>query len=132
MSNLATVAGEWLASKAAEAAAVTHRRECEDKMLSLIGIPEDLDGVETADAPGGYKIKVVGRINRRVDGDLAQEIAAENGLAEHLQTLFRWKPELNVRAWSNAAPEITGPLAAAIIAKPGRPSFSITKTETEK
>jgi len=69
VSNLATVAGEWLASKAAEAAAVTHRRECEDKMLSLIGIPEDLDGVETADAPGGYKIKVVGRINRRVDGD---------------------------------------------------------------
>jgi hypothetical protein len=62
-----------------------------------------------------------------IDGDLAQEIAAENGLTEHLATLFRWSPELNLKAWAHASPEITGPLSAAITAKPGRPSFTITQ-----
>jgi hypothetical protein len=129
MTELSTLAAEWQEAKQVEADAIAHRRECEDKMLSLIGIPETLDNTETAYAQGGYKIKVVGRINRSVNSDLAQEIAAEYGLTDHLATLFRWKPELNMKAWANASPDITGPLAAAITAKPGRPSFTITKDE---
>jgi hypothetical protein len=119
----------WQQAKDAERKATEYRRDLEDKMLSLIGIPETLDGTESAEAPGGYHIKVVGRINRSVNGDLAQEIAAEHGLTEHLATLFRWKPELNMKAWANASPDITGPMAAAITAKPGRPSFTITTDE---
>ena len=132
MKDLSSISADWMAAKEAERVAVESRRTLEDTMLSLIGIPETLDGTENAEAPGGYKIKVVGRINRRVDGDLAQEIAAEHGLSDHLQSLFRWKPELNIKAWSHADQSITGPLSRAITAKPGRPSFSIVKTQQEK
>ena len=55
------------------------------------------------------------------------ELAAEAGLSDQLAHLFRWKPELNMSAWKAADESITTPLAGAITAKPGRPSFSITK-----
>ena len=64
-------------------------------------------------------------MNRKVDVDLLQEIAAEHGLEDHLGSLFRWKPELNVKAWQQADDSITLPLSGAITTKPGRPSFSI-------
>lgn len=127
MTSLSELAAIWQEAKEAESRAVQARRECEDKMASLIGIPETLEGTETAQAPGGWTIKVVGRINRAVNGDMLQEIAAEHGLTDHLPHLFRWKAELNMGAWKAAAPEITRPLADAITAKPGRPSFTITK-----
>ena len=56
MSELETLAAEWYAAKEAEAAAISHRRECEDKMLSLIGIGEDHEGTTNADG-GLYKSK---------------------------------------------------------------------------
>jgi hypothetical protein len=74
----------------------------------------------------GFHIKIEGRINRRVNADKLQELAAENGLSEHLASLFRWKPEINAIAWKAAKPEITKPLLDAITATPGRPSFTIT------
>ena len=116
-------------AKEAERQATEHRRELEDAMLSLIGISEAMEGTENAEAPGGYRIKVTGRMNRRVDGDKLQEIAAENGLTEHLASLFRWKPDINMSAWKSADETITRPLMDAITTTPGRPSFSITKEE---
>ena len=116
----------WLEAKMQEEIAVIKRRALEDTMLSLIGIPANLDGVETA-APEGYIIKVTGRINRKVDAKLIQEIAAEHGLTEHLSTLFRWTPALDIKAWKNTSQEITRPLMDAITATPARPSFKITK-----
>lgn len=119
---------EWLHAKKTEADAVNARREIEDKIINMINIPQDKEGT-TSFLDSGYKVKAVSRISRRVDADLVQEIAAENGLTEHLSSLFRWKPEINMKAWQSASPEITGPLAAAITAKPGRPSFTITREE---
>jgi hypothetical protein len=54
-----------------------------------------------------------------------QELAAEHGLTDHLSTLFRWKPEINMAIWKASDERITRPLAGAITAKPGRPSFTI-------
>lgn len=127
MSDLSTWAARWNEAKAAEASAVALRRECEDRMLSLLGIAENADGTTNAEAPGGYRIKVVSRINRTVDADLVQELAAAAGLSDHLQALFRWKPELNKAQWDHAAQSIRDALAPAITAKPGRPSFTVTK-----
>ena len=127
MSDLSTWAARWNEAKAAEAAAVALRRECEDRMLSLLGIAENADGTTNAKAPGGYRIKVVSRINRTVDADLVQELAAAAGLSDHLPALFRWKPELNKAQWDHAAQSIRDALAPAITAKPGRPSFTVTK-----
>ena len=128
MTDLQALVKEWMESKAAEAQAVQRRREIEDQLKALANIPEDLDGTKTLDVPG-YVVKVTGRIDRKVDADLVQEIAAEHGLDAHLSTLFRWKPELNMTAWKAADESITRQLSSAITAKPGRPSFAITTKE---
>lgn len=126
--DLAELSKFWLTAKEAERCAIESRRAVEDRIKSLAGIAENLEGTETV-APAGYTIKIVGRIDRKIDSDKLQELAAEAGLTEHLASLFRWKPELNMTAWKAADSAITGPLAGAITAKPGRPSFSISIKE---
>lgn len=126
--DLNELAQMWLTAKENEATATSDRRKIEDRIKSLAGIAESLDGTETV-APEKFTIKIVGRIDRKVDSDKLQELAAEHGLSEHLSSLFRWKPEINMAAWRAADESITAPLAGAITAKPGRPSFSITPTK---
>jgi hypothetical protein len=122
------LASMWLASKKQEEDATADRRDIEDHIKKLATIAENLDGTETVE-PGRYEIKIVGRIDRKVDGDKVQELAAEFGLTDHLAKLFRWKPEINMAIWKAADESITKPLAAAITAKPGRPSFKIIPKE---
>jgi hypothetical protein len=122
------LASMWLAAKKQEENATEDRRDIEDHIKKLATIAENLEGTETVE-PGQYVIKIVGRIDRKVDGDKVQELAAEHGLTDHLAKLFRWKPELNMSAWKAADETITKPLAGAITAKPGRPSFKIIPKE---
>lgn len=122
--SLSQLASEWLAAKEAEGAATAKRRDLEDRMRSLIGVAETLEGIEKA-TPEGYEIRVTGRITRKVDAAKVQELAAEAGLSEHLSSLFRWKPELNLSVWKATDKTITDKLAPAITAEPGRPSFTI-------
>jgi hypothetical protein len=119
---------QWLNAKAIETSAIKTRRDLEDAMVKSLGIAENLDGTVNVDADT-YKVKIEGRINRKINADKLQELAAENGLTEHLASLFRWKPEINAAAWKAAKPEITSPLLDAITATPGRPSFTITNKE---
>lgn len=119
---------QWLNAKAIETAAIKTRRDLEDVMVKSLGIAENLDGTVNVDADS-YKVKIEGRINRKINADKLQELAAENGLTEHLASLFRWKPEINAAAWKAAKPEITSPLLDAITATPGRPSFTITNKD---
>ena len=127
-SDLNELSQLWLAAKQAEADATADRRKIEDRIKSLVGVAENLEGTETVD-PDQFTIKIVGRIDRKVDGDKVQELAAEHGLTDHLSYLFRWKPEINMAAWKATDEAITKPLAAAITAKPGRPSFTIIRKE---
>ena len=117
---------DWLEAKATEAEAVRKRRTIEDMMICAFDIPVSYDGTMNIEAEG-FKVKVNGRINRKVDAERLQEIAAENGLTDHLSSLFRWKPEINMTLWKAADAAITTPLLDAITATPGRPSFTITK-----
>lgn len=126
--DLSELSRLWLIAKEAEAKGIFDRRVIEDRIKSLAGVSDNLDGTETV-TPGGYTIKIVGRIDRKVDADKIQEIAAENGLTEHLSSLFRWKPEINMAVWRSADESITKLLSAGVTAKPGRPSFSITRSE---
>lgn len=119
---------QWLAAKEAEKLAVDRRRLIEDELVSSLKVNANHEGVTSATIEG-YQVKVTCRIDRKVDADMVQELAAENGLSEHLASLFRWKPELNMSAWKAADESITRPLAGAITAKPGRPSFTITKKD---
>jgi len=124
MKTMEQMAAEWLEAKEAERVAVEKRRDLEDSMRKVASIRDDTEGTETL-ALEGFRVKVVGRIDRKVDADKVQELAAEHGLTDHLSTLFRWKPEINMAIWKAADESITKPLAAAITAKPGRPSFTI-------
>ena len=128
MSDLKTLSADWMLHKAAEEHAVVERRKIEDLMVKLLAMSENFEGTETAE-PQGFVVKISGRIDRKVDGDKVQELAAEFGLTEHLAKLFRWKPEINMAVWKATDEAITKPLAGAITAKPGRPSFKITIKE---
>ena len=71
------------------------RRKIEDEMLALAHIPENADGTNTLRLDS-CNVKIVSRINRTVNSEKLQELAAENGLTDHLSSLFRWKPEINM------------------------------------
>lgn len=126
MKSMEQMAAEWLQAKEDERVAVEKRRTLEDDMRKAASIRDDVEGTENLTLEG-YKVKIVCRIDRKVDADKVQDIAAEHGLTAHLSSLFRWKPELNMSAWKSADESITRPLAGAITTKPGRPSFSIDK-----
>ena len=125
--DLDTASAEWLDAKKEELSAIERRRKLVDHISSLIGVPTTLEGIQNVKTAGGHTIKITGRINRKVDGARVQDIAAEKGLEEHLSSLFRWKPEINMKAWQNADKSITGPLLGGITTQPGRASFNITK-----
>ena len=121
-----TLYQQWLDAKTAEKDAMELRREIEDQLVADLGIAKTLDGTQNVEVEG-YKVKIVGRLDRKVNSEKLQDLAAEYGLTEHLSSLFRWKPEINASAWKSADPRITEPLLDAITSTNGRPSFTITK-----
>ena len=126
MTDLQELSELWLEAKEKERMAIEARRIYEDQMIALMKVPDNLDGTQNQKS-GSYAIKVVGRLNRKVDSDKLQELAIEAGLQDHLSSLFRWKPEINAAVWKSADASITTPLLGAITTTPGRPSFTITK-----
>ena len=117
---------DWIDAKVAEKTAQEERRRIEDVIAAQLEVPETLDGALNKEIEG-YKLKIVGRMSRKVDADKVQELARESGLDSFLPILFRWKPEINVASWKAADPSITGILAQAITVEPSRPSFTIEK-----
>lgn len=126
MDRITELSNEWLAAKARERAAVEDRRTIEDELIALVKTKQDGSATTKHD---NLVIKVTTRLNRRIDGDKLQDLAAESGLTDHLGTLFRWKPDLNLSAWKNADPAITTPLLDAITTSEGRASFDISINE---
>lgn len=116
----------WLALKNHESQVTGLRRQVEDRFSALSNLNEEFEGTQKLIETDFYQVKVTGRINRKVDSELVQDIAAEHGLQDHLGTLFRWKPEINLKVWKSTNTKITEPLTMAITSKPGRPSYTIT------
>lgn len=131
VTDVEQLAEMWLYAKDTETTATADRRAIEDQIRKIASISDDVEGTENL-ALEGFKVKIVGRIDRKVDADKVQELAAEHGLTDHLSTLFRWKPEINMAIWKATDEAITKPLAAAITAKPGRPSFTIEPIKTKE
>ena len=121
-----TLYQRWLDAKKLEGVAIKERRELEDLIVKEFAIPKDLNTTINREVEG-YKVKIEGRINQKIDADKLQLLAAEAGLSEHLSSLFRWKPEINAKVWNAAADAVTAPLLGAITSTPGRPTFSITQ-----
>lgn len=113
--NTELLCEQWLDAKRAENEAVKRRREIEDELVQFGEVRNS----------GPYTVFVTQRMNTRIDADALQELAIEHGLHGHLSTLFRWKPELNKKAWDATDESLTRPLLDAITTTPGRPSFAI-------
>lgn len=119
------LAQQWEIAKSTEAEWQQRRRKLEDDMVKQLDIPKTLDGTKNFEI-AGYQVKVVGRIDKKIDSDKLQMLAVEAGLLDHLSTLFRWKPEINATAWKATDESITNELLGAITSTPGRPSFSVS------
>jgi len=121
-----TLYQQWLDAKAAEKKIVAERRLIEDQIIKYFNVPKTLSNTQNFESDG-YKIKIAGRLDRKVNSAKLQDLAREYGLTEHLSSLFRWTPEVNVLAWDSADSRITEPLLDAITTSNSRPSFTITK-----
>jgi len=125
--DLDELAKRWLMYKETEKIAAENRRKLEDIICKAVNFPKHFEGTENVvPVNSPYSIKIEGRINRKVNADKLVELASEAGLSEHLSTLFRWKPEINMKVWKEADQEITRPLLDAITSEAGRPSFTIS------
>ena len=112
---------QWRLAKEAEQHAVEMRRQIEDELVEIFGVDIACD----RSVKLGH-IRITTRLTRKVDADLVQEIAAEHHLTEFLHTLFRWKPEVDLKAWKYVDPDVQLKLSPAITVTAGRPSFSFT------
>jgi len=122
---------EWRVAKQLEQEAVLRRRNIEDEIKAAIGFDEGREGSETLPFHGG-RVVITARLDRKVDGTLVRQLAAENHLEDWLDRIFRWKPELEVRAWKKAPEYITQTFAPAITTKPGRATFSLEKEKGDE
>lgn len=116
---------QWLDAKAAEKAATDNRRDIEDELLKQFN-PEFLEGSKKYNIDG-YSLKVTKRVSRKVNADELQTLAAEAGLSDHLSSLFRWSPAINMAQWKAADQNITDKLLPAITITPARPSVAIER-----
>ena len=119
---------QWMEVKAAETEMTARRRAIEDEIAKSLQITEDWEGSYTM-KDGGFKINVKRAFTRKVDGKKLSAIANEFGLQDYLPTLFRWKPEIDMKAWKDTETFITDKLAQAVTTTPGRVSFKIEEEE---
>lgn len=124
--HIESLAAEWEDAKADEKRATARRREAEDKLAEVLKLAKNQEGT-VKEITTLYEIKVASRLDHKIDNARLQSLAEEAGLTEHLASLFRWKPELNMPAWKAAHESITKPLLDAITTTASRPSFSITR-----
>ena len=73
MNELDTLAAAWSAAKTAEGEAVEARRAIEDRLVALLAIPEGKEGTANASTEQGMVIKIVGRLNRKINTDRRSE-----------------------------------------------------------
>ena len=119
---------QWMEAKAAETEMTTRRRAIEEEIAKSLEVPEDWEGSYTM-KDGGFKINVKRAFTRKVDGKKLIALANGFGLQDYLPTLFRWKPEIDMKAWKDTEPSVTEKLAQAVTTTPGRVSFKIEEEE---
>jgi hypothetical protein len=100
-----SIYSDWIDAKAAEKNAVEQRRSIEDQLFNNFS-KHNFEGTIIIN-DDGYNMKIVERLTNKVDGDRLQELATEAGLTEHLGSLFRWTPTINMAVWKAADSSIT-------------------------
>lgn len=125
MPDLAIIVTKLADAKEAEARAKAAREAIERELAAAIGVPESWTGSTTSDICG-YKVTCTRRDNIKIDADAVRGIAAESAtLSEYTRTIFRWKPEIDKKAWDAAPVEVIKAFSAAVTRTPGKISFSL-------
>ncbi len=119
---------QWLELKRCEDEAKRLRLLVEAEMSQ--GIPDEWEGSKTWE-DGPYKIKASRKHNRKVDGGRVRDISAQFGLEEYTNTLFRWKPEIDAKAWKAADETVTKLFSDAITTTPGKVGFVVEEIKEE-
>ena len=120
---------QWLELKRREDEAKVLRQALEVEMSQ--GIPDDWEGSKTWE-DGSYKIKASRKFNRKVDGGRVRDISAQFGLEEYTNVLFRWKPEIDAKAWKVAVETVTKLFSDAITTTPGKVGFVVEEILDEE
>jgi hypothetical protein len=123
--KLRSLCSEWINAKEAEREAAIKLKEVEDKLITFLNVDLSIDGT-TRVIDGDISLKVTTRLSRIIDTSRLKELAEERDLNEHLSTLFRWNPEVNLKSWRDADEKVTEPLRDAIAIAPTRPAIAIT------
>lgn len=112
----------WQLAKDAEDAAKDARLTAELQILAILAKPETFKGTCKLDG-----VTVTFGESVKVDAESLNHVVSNLVASDDLpaiQALFRWKPELNAKAWKEAPDHIRNALAVALETKPSKPSFS--------
>ena len=125
MADIAVIVTKLADAKAAEERAKAARLRIEEELAAAIGVPESWTGSTTSDICG-YKVTCARRDNVKIDADAVRGIAAESSaFDQYSRQVFRWKPEIDKKAWDAAPDEVIKAFSAAITRTPGKISFTL-------
>lgn len=112
-------------AKDEEAAAKAKRVQLEDQLARAIGVPETWTGSTTNDI-GGYKVTCKRADNVKIDCDAVTSLMEQSPELDRFgRTIFRWKPEIDKKAWDAAPAEIIKAYSATVTRTPGKVSFAL-------
>ncbi|UOF77248.1 hypothetical protein [Caudoviricetes sp.] len=120
---------EWLKIKDFEAKAYARKLEIEKELLKSLGI-DRLEGSKTL-KDEGFKINLIGKLNQTVNAEALKSLPVEYPeiTREVLGRAFRWKPEIDAKAWKLESEEVREILSRAITVTPAKIGFKIEKIE---
>ena len=132
MPDLAVIVTRLADAKEAEARAKAAREAIERELAAAIGVPETWTGSTTSEICG-FKVTCTRRDNVRIDADAVRGIAAESSaLDQYSKQVFRWKPEIDKKAWDAAPDDVIKAFSAAVTRTPGKISFALKTKSADK
>lgn len=132
MPDLAIIVTRLADAKEAEARAKAAREAIERELAAAIGVPETWTGSTTSEICG-FKVTCTRRDNVRIDADAVRGIAAESSaLDQYSKQVFRWKPEIDKKAWDAAPDDVIKAFSAAVTRTPGKISFVLKTKSADK
>ncbi len=132
MPDLAIIVTRLADAKEAEARAKAAREAIERELAAAIGVPDTWTGSTTSEICG-FKVTCTRRDNVRIDADAVRGIAAESSaLEQYSKQVFRWKPEIDKKAWDAAPDDVIKAFSAAVTRTPGKISFALKTKSADK
>lgn len=132
MADIAVLVTKLADAKEAEARAKAAREAIERELAAAIGVPETWTGSTTSEICG-FKVTCTRRDNVRIDADAVRGIAAESSaLDQFSKQIFRWKPEIDKKAWDAAPDDVIKAFSAAVTRTPGKISFALKTKSADK